>query len=833
MRSSIKVLFIFTFLFVSVWMGGGYIFGEKPTQEKEKSKPKIIWLESLCFNHNFKSNAQIKCGCTPPTFTDAIDIRMNYDDPVEVPEWLRESKSPKKDPRQNPAAYIMNSQVVIIAEIYAEKGIISATIGAKKKGNEGLSDITERTVTFPKEVSDECNTSGKIYFCLDCRIPNKVVRFTQVWEWYYKDVKRSNSSAKDKPDTFAKTKNQIYIIFSKPGVPWYETPNTAPWVDVMKKSYNWLETSCEWKKGKRDSPEVAAKAITEYLYEKMRGCWNPGPLYTRSRTVRFDLGKFMEAMPVIGAVNCYDMSKALVTFGNVVGCRLNYKESVGFCKDNLHRLAPFGRGERNVTDFTGHAVVGLDEKIYDPTIKRCYWPKECEFLTFPKIKNWEDYIKEVIQEGTIECPKSYNFPIGSLKIQKIEGSVKQRFDTLWKKYNFNNKYSRTEKVISGLMIPDQIISQFPNMKQIWGKNIYSIEEVEGNIYPIIRHCWESVFDQLSIKMVVGPGLQEIKKYLILNYATWTGESLSINQRDDIGDICFDIEEIKDNLPIRVDFIRNNILIILRAKGNIREKLVKIARSLDNILAKKNTVDDTEYPDFHLSIEKEKINLGEAVPIHLKLEENDESGLNYFWEVSDGELNKKCSKTWTYTGVRGGNHTITVTAVNKVGLHQRNTVQIEVKELQQQITIKNTFEKNRIILVQEVLSNGKIRKSSYLKPRAPYKFTIDEKGSVRVFPNYTPEEDVWPLYRVKYPKEFKYNNHIILHVPPGIKLPAKDEDDDSRGRRKRVDFPQVHSSEPIPSIPPTWWLEIKYSYDWSPLDTTTIADTNVEVGEDDQ
>jgi hypothetical protein len=375
-------------------MGEGYIFGEKPPQDT----PPII-LESLYFNHNFKSDAKIKCGCIPPICTDAIDIRMNYNEPVEVPEWKKGRK------RKYPATYIMNSQVVVMAEFSAEKGITSATIGADERGGE-LADIMEQTVHFPEDPSGKRNSSGQIYFCLTDRIPKKVVRFKQVWKWYYKDAKRSKSSGKGKPEFFAKTKNRIYIVFSKPGTPWYRRPNTAPWVDVMEKSYKWTV-------GKRESPEEAANEITKYLYEKMNGSWQRAPMYSEHRKGRFDLERFMKRIPNIGEVNCIDMSKALVTFANVLGCGLVYKQTSGFADKKLHRIAPFGIPPDGNLDIDYHAFCSLDKKVYDPTFKGCR-KYTCIFLTPPDINNWGEYIIELLVDDSIKEPPPCDFIIGSL-----------------------------------------------------------------------------------------------------------------------------------------------------------------------------------------------------------------------------------------------------------------------------------------------------------------------------------------------------------------------------------------------------------------------------------
>lgn len=275
-------------------------------------------LESISFNHDATSSSG-----------DAFNIRMNYTEDVHVPEWKREQKN-------YPAAYIRNRHISVQAVFSAPLWVTSVKIRAYSlKG--GLGNISTEIVYFNN------GESSPVTFQVSGKTPDKISSFKQIWGWTFHEV-----NGKKTPEIpFAYSENQIFIVLELPQYPWTINGQSEPWVEA-------LEKACNWAKGKT-TPEDAAKKIVKKLFKNVGGLYDTDwgvPYYPWSWTdfTKFALSDFLENIPDVGVVNCYDMGKSLVTLSNVLGCGLTYRYSNPFGYVNC--IYAIGRGWTNNPFYT-------------------------------------------------------------------------------------------------------------------------------------------------------------------------------------------------------------------------------------------------------------------------------------------------------------------------------------------------------------------------------------------------------------------------------------------------------------------------------------------------
>jgi hypothetical protein len=309
----------------------------------------ILWvcLESISFNHDSASSTN-----------DAINIRKNYTQDVVVPEWKKAKKS-------HPAAYITNRNISVKAVFSAAAGVSSAQIRAAV-GSGSLGSINPTTVSFSG------GTSGPVTLQVVVSTPNEIKYFYQKWKWYCKDINGSGSAEAHLGDS----QNMIFIVLAEPQSPWTTTGQTKPWADALLKS-------CWWANGK-GTLVGAAEKVTQHLFTGVGGKYdvNGGAPHYPIGGSGFDMTSFLGNMPSVSTVNCYDMGKAVVSFGNLVGCGLLYRYSNPF--GYLNCILPIGCGWTNNpfnpsnpiapkdelrSSFGNHAFGSISDNIFDACLK--------------------------------------------------------------------------------------------------------------------------------------------------------------------------------------------------------------------------------------------------------------------------------------------------------------------------------------------------------------------------------------------------------------------------------------------------------------------------------
>jgi hypothetical protein len=264
---------------------------------------------------------------------------------------------------------------------------------------------------------------------------------------------------------------------------------------------------------------------------------------------------------------------------------------------------------------------------------------------------------------------------------------RERTKLVKEKYDFANWEKETGKVISGVAISEEVFPQLRSLRKVWPKDNYSLEKVQETTYTRIRQWWRSEQDEFEVTMVVGPTLEATKQYLILRYAVTQREPPLIKPAGrrfglNIGNICFVTTEKGGEEFTTIDFIRYNILFMMRAEGVLRKQLRLIAEGLDALMLKKKMFAKYEdLPDLPtvktFSAEKTEIKLGEDVPLILKVNNPQQRDLRYFWMMTGGGVEKDLPERFVYHGGEKGKQHVTVTVVNDLGLYSSKSLDIKV------------------------------------------------------------------------------------------------------------------------------------------------------------
>ena len=269
----------------------------------------------------------------------------------------------------------------------------------------------------------------------------------------------------------------------------------------------------------------------------------------------------------------------------------------------------------------------------------------------------------------------------------------KRLNGVKEKYDFADWCPETGKVISGVNISKEVLPLLINMKKVWEKDIYRIGHIQKATYSIIRKWWKLNDDQFDVTMVVCPTLDAAKEYLILRYTDTQMGLPPIKPKGrkfgmDIGNVCFVSMAKQEKSFSSIDFIRHNVLIMMRAQGSLRKELDTIARILDDLLLNKKPVKSCsqlkEIPTItRFSSEKRRIKPGESVCLHLEVKNPKERELRYFWNMSGGGVKKDLKGNFVYYGGEKGKHTVKVTVLNDIGLHHSGMLEIEVGTLREE------------------------------------------------------------------------------------------------------------------------------------------------------
>ncbi len=275
---------------------------------------------------------------------------------------------------------------------------------------------------------------------------------------------------------------------------------------------------------------------------------------------------------------------------------------------------------------------------------------------------------------------------GQLCAQSRDMSEDQ-LKTVKERYDYANWAVQTGIVIPGLTISQNTLPQLEGMSKVWEKDICRIENTGGNTYSKIRQWWRATDRHLEITMVVCPTFEAAKEYLVSAYANTQISPLFIKPKGsesglNIGNICYATPLKRVSGYSDVDFIRYNVLIMMRAEDDSRNDLGSAAGILDDLLLEKTREESySELNDIptitRFSCEKTTIKQGKTVLLDLDIDNSSRGELRYFWEVSGGGTKKDRAGNFVYYAGDVGRQTITVTVINNLGLHDSKSLEIEV------------------------------------------------------------------------------------------------------------------------------------------------------------
>lgn len=346
-----------------------------------------VQLLAIKFNHDSASVTH-----------DALNLRRNASEFIEVPEWRR---GVSVNPEDAPAAYAVRQVRGHLITIQArfrwagpdvapvEVRALDATIDPP--GADGcigfvhralrsafrplfggvLGEVAPRSVTFGAGNESAFESFDLRFTRLDW-LPVGV--HTVTWRWQY----RSDPSG---PWTdFDLTRHRIYVLLDTPTDPWQQTPHTPantqlPWTEV-------LDHACTWAGGAGDDEEAAC-GVTHGVFALgpvvvSYDC--PGGGGTHYALGGFNCTAFLERLrggPGNGYwVNCTDCAAFVSTFANALGCDLwQSRMGWGFA---LNPLLAIGSSTWQPacgwSGFSYHEVAwmgicGVDDPVYDACLQ--------------------------------------------------------------------------------------------------------------------------------------------------------------------------------------------------------------------------------------------------------------------------------------------------------------------------------------------------------------------------------------------------------------------------------------------------------------------------------
>ena len=291
-----------------------------------------VTLDSIKFNHD------------PATATNAINIRKNATEVINVPEWRAGISVSPEDSR---AAYAIKETtgqtLTILARIrwtgpsanqpveiraldpnvnppsrpgcigfilWLIRSIIRALFGNV------LGEVKAKAVTFGAGELSAYET----FELLNTRVDKVGVGIrTTTWRWQYR-------VGGDPWTDFDTSTHRIYVLLEVPNAPWQQAPYTdsntqLPWTDV-------LDRACAWAMLATDRDTAAAK-VTSAVYNLGNSVITydcPGGGASHYAHPNFDCTAFLQR--IAGSlsngqyVNCTDCATFVSTFANAVGCDL-------------------------------------------------------------------------------------------------------------------------------------------------------------------------------------------------------------------------------------------------------------------------------------------------------------------------------------------------------------------------------------------------------------------------------------------------------------------------------------------------------------------------------
>lgn len=607
---------------------------------------KHINLEKIYFNHD-----------TTCSECDAINIKINENKEVNIPEWEAGSTPP------SPAAYIMNRCVTVKAVFSStDPEIQTARIKAVKKNGE-FGNLAERQVSFKN------GTSCPACFEIPGKTPGEITAFYQEWEWQCLDIDGSPPPEK----IIGTSINRIYIILDEPQPPPWDR-SSPPWAEIM-------EYACQWAR-RRATPADAARGITVALYRDTGAFYQSGSSrYTRSVDPGkiFNSRKFLDNIESefgVGEVNCRDMAKALITFSNSIGCGLAY-ERYGISGSYLNCVKLVGVNKRCCDFLKSHTFCTLKGRVFDATLKTYSPAGHEQWVTDINELCYSERLVRIFHKRSLsQIEASDSEPLKIIDVIKgkfsffLRCSYKLLIDFF---YCFLPK-----KVIPGIQIDSPLFEKIiPELKDHDPCKYFSIKSNSGKPYStVIRTLWRKDEEMLDIIMTVAIhkkdakvecGLFFIKKIFFKLFG-----------------IPYHISNGREKIEVYEDYCnRHNINIKIIVSGTLEQKLADIKKVLSNELKSQEKYSKEDYSELEFIPKIKKFFCQEKwlngqIKFFLHLEVDNHGEWQPVWRVYRGKVEEIKGGDYLYTGQKPGNNNVKAIIVNDRGLlFKSNTIIVNI------------------------------------------------------------------------------------------------------------------------------------------------------------
>jgi hypothetical protein len=261
----------------------------------------------------------------------------------------------------------------------------------------------------------------------------------------------------------------------------------------------------------------------------------------------------------------------------------------------------------------------------------------------------------------------------------------ERLDRFKAQYGFDSWGQESGRIISGLTPAETDPPQLEGMRDLRPGDAWAMRPVENHRCAAIRRAWVSPEGRLEVTQVVAPTFDAAKACLIEAYARTSMVSPPVRPGGrtfglDIGRICF-VTPAADGFS-GIDFIRHNVLFMLRAEGRMQARLKSMAESLDALLASKEPAASLEeHPERprirYFAAEADSLRTGLETVLTLDVRQAPPCGLTYDWTLTGGGVRKDLLDRFIYYGGETGSHQVKVTVINEKGLHDTASLSLSV------------------------------------------------------------------------------------------------------------------------------------------------------------
>lgn len=242
---------------------------------------------------------------------------------------------------------------------------------------------------------------------------------------------------------------------------------------------------------------------------------------------------------------------------------------------------------------------------------------------------------------------------------------------------FDHWPGKTGPVRAGLRLSQKLISALAGARDVWQNDQAMLWEIEGGQVVKRGYRWQTESgDDVYVDLTVAESCQEAHEYLIERcYYTSLPFELRILRRDQptvAGDISFRGGR---------KFIRNNLVVEISAEGEMKERIMEIAKEVDALLLTRPTApsaDQMKPVIERFEIAQDPVKEGSLTRLFIKVRAPQGGELEYQWRLTGGGI-KEESGAYYYHGGDQGDQKLTFIVINDSGFASSTEIEIAVQE----------------------------------------------------------------------------------------------------------------------------------------------------------